>query len=816
MSCNDNIINLNEGAQGDPGISSYTYIGYADTNTGTNFSLTPLPTSKYVAFKSDNVLFTPTVTYFAGLWTLYKGADGVGAAGINIELNNTPVTSGVTTINFAGAGLSGVTVADAGGNQTDVTITTAGLIEVTRSTVLNLITLNTLKTGAYYWIYDVGDGEGLTSGFGGIILRAITNNKFESQGVFVARNVNRTAVPNSINLSTNYAINNVIEFQNEVYICLIAGLPTTEPSRLTGQFNFVTKNNNTYYTTEIQNCIYDVSTNFIHSRWDKRGNVLTNIRSVGTTISNNKILKGFRWGYESFTNNKINFVDTDNTFAAGRLPNDISFSFWNIQGTLNNNIFNNCVINYFSFVNPYLFGSVYNNTFTEGEIVFTSSIPTSLYNNLFISTYITLSSGTISNCFALNSNLTIAIANISSSSIKNSTVTSVGLSNCEILNSQILNGFTPGTTITDSIIKNTTIASLIVINDSNLNYCNIPFFAGAVGNLIEYCDLTATNFSSNINTTLTYSKGSLYINNNVRCNLKYINGYGAISQFGGIQWNQIINNTDCRIEDNNISLGFIQNNTGVFIAYNHIANGYIQGNVNSNYPTVPINSCMIVEIQLNNEAVVETNTWITAGRIQRGIINGSNGKIKNISFNTATSVALGTVATVARTGTMFAIDNFTLDNVTIDGNSTSLSILTSAINSIANLPDYYDNVQASKATNSMYAFLDISNAAIFTAGVLTIPTQYIHAGIFYLYNCAGQTISQINIAAPLWQGSLTFKRLNDAQTISFQPTAIASLSANKFSSTTGALITLASIYDFIEFKRSLNNLYVSNYQIMIP
>ncbi len=253
MCCDDEIINLNAGSQGAPGISSYTYIGYADDNTGTNFSLTPLPTSEYVAFKSDDALLTPNASYFSGLWTLYKGADGVGAAGINLELNNTPVTSGVTIINFAGAGLSGVTVVDAGSGQTDVTITTAGLIKLTRAEALSLIATSSLVVGSTYWVYDVLDGTGTvgpTNAYAGVILRAIKVNQLDTEGTMLARVVNRGVVPARFNSATAYAVNALVEDTNEVYQCAVASTGATPSVSITsGEWIFITKDNNTYYNT---------------------------------------------------------------------------------------------------------------------------------------------------------------------------------------------------------------------------------------------------------------------------------------------------------------------------------------------------------------------------------------------------------------------------------------------------------------------------------------------------------------------------------------------------------------------------------------
>lgn len=73
-----------DGADGADGTDSYTFIGYADADDGTGFTLTFDSGKDYVAFLSKDNNTTPVQADFAGLWKNYKGAAGAdGADGAN-------------------------------------------------------------------------------------------------------------------------------------------------------------------------------------------------------------------------------------------------------------------------------------------------------------------------------------------------------------------------------------------------------------------------------------------------------------------------------------------------------------------------------------------------------------------------------------------------------------------------------------------------------------------------------------------------------------------------------------------------------------
>lgn len=67
----------NDGSPGQDGENAYLYIAYASDNIGTDFSLSPGSTLKYIAaLSTDTEIITPEASNFTGLWQKYIGDDG--------------------------------------------------------------------------------------------------------------------------------------------------------------------------------------------------------------------------------------------------------------------------------------------------------------------------------------------------------------------------------------------------------------------------------------------------------------------------------------------------------------------------------------------------------------------------------------------------------------------------------------------------------------------------------------------------------------------------------------------------------------------
>jgi hypothetical protein len=75
------------GSPGSPGTSSYVYVAYASTNTGTGWSLTPTNLLKYRAEIHNTTPLTPVAEDFSGsTWVKYIGDDGTDGGGGGSDL----------------------------------------------------------------------------------------------------------------------------------------------------------------------------------------------------------------------------------------------------------------------------------------------------------------------------------------------------------------------------------------------------------------------------------------------------------------------------------------------------------------------------------------------------------------------------------------------------------------------------------------------------------------------------------------------------------------------------------------------------------
>jgi len=345
--CNSSdIINVPQAFNGADGISAYVYIAYATTvtagspDTVTGFSNNvPTGASEWIGIITTNTpITTPVATDFDNHWFNFKGAPGL--PGVNLENFNVAVGGGpFTTLNFLSAGLTGVTVTNSGGGEAAITIVTASFNKIYRADFLFLMGLGGLTPGASYWIVDAGDGEqtgiadmpagyyGLTGNTfltyphsAGIMVRAVSSNTIDPTGIFLAKVPKRTApTVNLFELGTTYTAGvSYVENYNEVYLYTGNGTANSlEPAEDPTNWDFITKDNSTYYITDVQNCTYNVTTNTVVARWDNKGNYLQNLNTTGT---NEIIKKCFRWGTTSVVGNKIHFYDDSTKNGSARVP----------------------------------------------------------------------------------------------------------------------------------------------------------------------------------------------------------------------------------------------------------------------------------------------------------------------------------------------------------------------------------------------------------------------------------------------------------------------------------------------------------------
>lgn len=382
--CGDSPVQpVNNPIPGPAGVSSYVYVAFADAvaNGGTpastatsNFVNTypNLSSDWFAILVSNTPIPSPVNGDFDGLWVPLTG---VSLSGINLQDDGVAVAGGpFSTINFQGSGLTGVTVTDNGGAQATVEIVTAGLVKTHFTSFQTLAAGNNLTPGASYWIVDIGDGEGSNGGIyqaecsaayyanfanpvafaayphnTGIIVRAISNNTVDPNGIYIGR-IPNTSTTQWFMPGTTYASNAPVASYNQVFTNSTGGLlvANTEPANTPASWLFIPRDNTTHYTTEIQGCQIDMvilaGTGYpaIREKWDNKNNRL---KIVSLNTDNEFIKKVFRWGVNTISNNTINlFEDVSRRSAADTLrspsfvPNGQLMNYSNVQQFSHNKV----------------------------------------------------------------------------------------------------------------------------------------------------------------------------------------------------------------------------------------------------------------------------------------------------------------------------------------------------------------------------------------------------------------------------------------------------------------------------------------------
>lgn len=589
------------------------------------------------------------------------------ASFITVEEDDVPRGT-FTILNFIGDGLSDVIVTDVGGGQADILVDTPSLVRVTLAQAQALETAGDLKPSINYWIYDVGDGTGTvgaTNAYAGIIIRAAKEDRFDQNGIFISRNIKTSLGIPLWSYGTSYSnsVPNAVENFNGIYLAAVAATSTTvQPAANAGEWTYITRDNNFYYVTEIQRCVFDVPTGQILERTDRNGN---NIRLYGSATPGNNaiILSCFRWGRTSFKNNKISVNLTgipsgtgDGYLGGTKVPASFNFRANALDGTFENNIID--IVNQFDFF-----------------------------------------------CNVINNN---TAANATLVTIKDNTFKS-----CRIYVSDKMN--MRENDLFDSIITGNTYTNA---SDDHVFKC-------------EGCFAIINNSS---NTT-----GVIYDTTVRHCT--------GNSPFGIIS-GSVATGTPNVIKDNVgvgvfacvLKQGEITENEKIFIFGCHLHIGYILRN---KVTTTDRNDTarFISQVRLFNEGSITDCEWTShvAGITQKifyGEISGNYGYIKKIKFD-ATQFINAKVGSSTLQLRATDIQLFFLNGCGIDGNSVSEGVYCSYTSTPQYIPvaggatRSYNAINISTALNKAYVFLDITDKVGGTT--LTIPYQYRHGGIFYIY-----------------------------------------------------------------------------------
>lgn len=391
---------------------------------------------------------------------------------------------------------------------------------------------------------------------------------------------------------------------------------------------------------------------------------------------------------------------------------------------------------------------------------------------------------------------------------------------------KVANLTTSGSQITSNTIyevSNVTAESCTFITNQNLYLRDSNFVNTSLSNNVSCdildCNITDSNISSNINGCAIYEiQGKYNISFNDSTFISNVTGFNDVGGF-----NQINSNVNTNIIDVTGSLFFINSNQNIIIQYNIVIyNGYISNNNN----TVPANkaNCRIEQVSLRNEAKIQFNTWNTIGNIVRGSLSGSDGLLSGLLIDTSVTVAVGLVEGVARNvrqvvgGPGAILDQFTLDNVGINGNAITRSLhqLNPPLPPLS-ISGNVQGISCTPSSNNAFAFIDAATAI--AAGVLTIPVYASHAANLYFYNCNGQSITSIVYTGVTYNANYTaglrLIRMSGAGTLIVTPAAVGVATANQIVADTAGPYTLAAIYDVVEVKKQASFYTLLNSVIVI-
>ena len=844
--CDDNIQLGSPGADGAAGISSYTYIAFADNvvagtpDVVTNFSInTPDPTSEWMAIiTSSTPIASPVASNFEDAWIKIVGADGVGSTGVNLKVNNVTVTgSPFTTLDFIGSGLSGITGTNAGSGEADIEIVTATLIKITRADILSAMALNGLIPGVTYWITDVGDGADDPSEESGIILRAIADNKLALDGVYVAKVVDRSVVIDLYNSHTNYVYDGITDFFveafNEVYrldtVTGAANYPT-HPSADGANWTFMTKDTALLYKLELHSCKYDLENDIIRVREDSRNNKLTNIGTTGST-GNEFIQQCFRWGLDSVINNNITCYQDIGGWSSGRMPD---FSSWyqdysSVRDLFYSNTIESGVI--FRNTDFELINEVYECTFKSPITVGTTNID-----------FNTGTSGASTALTLIKSKFTdTIISNCHTTSITNGKFLRCSLNDVtgSTFTKDVFTDCTFDSISTTTFEKNIMLDSLIGILQVHSTIIGpSPIVGCTITNNTGSCDFAHLTNCIIVWNGFTYKAGIPndwpYSTIRHAYNFKYAaNTSFEFIEFGDSDWG---------VWGDGSAYGGapLTGANAIFNGYSLCNFDFVQNTIDSHLEVALIRPDLITRpanTRANNSFTGNTFNGGYSSRLLNLIFTqattfgfgyctfGNNSGIINFIINPNAAAMAG--AGAARTGSFSVATTGWSQwdiNITIDGNS----ITTSPYNYVsagtaagANFDieectagSDPSNKRITETESTAVGFLDMANTNIFAGGVLAIPIGMQWIGKYYLYNANYPTsthnitnitgLAALSIYSSALQIVKEFRVLPNGagtNTVVFTPTAIASATASTFSHTSVGAITLTTIADVVKIKR---------------
>lgn len=862
MSCNDNsVLTLGQGPKGDDGSSSYTYIAYAtvavNPNTVTSFSLTDSQ-QDYTAIITSTTPLTPLQANFSGHWVKRTGTNG-----LNIIVKDEGITtvSNATTLNYVGGA---VTVTSGGAGIATITINGLTPTIITRAALITLIGDDQIVSGQPYLVYNILDGAGLAAPtladdflYGGIFT-GIAKNSISNEGIMLARVPDYAGIANYYDSGTTYASGEHVTWGGSVWVHnnTTTGTPD-DPLNLDSNWTVVARTNTTYYISEIDIINYNITSNRLQSRKDKRGNYVeltdqtTLFGGIGTIDAqpefSSNINRTFQWGNDNvYGNTVLDSLVLNSNINALWFNNTVEKQSYYYDNSIEPGInFGNNQIEQESDIHS----SIFNVGFTTNTLIKasidTSTLDTCTKNTLSHTTITITVTTFVDNNISDGSTILGTYTTFSSNKIKLSSINSTT------------------TTFEKNIINNSTIAGAIISGTFGQNYINSSTFGVVTSTTFTNNTISNSTFNTNTFTTFTYNqveKSTFTTNTLTTCSNNNLSISDIISNicttFSNNQFSaRVASNTFTTFSFNTLygdfatSTAYITSNSGTTfthnkgyyyatlnttsdINYNTFSNGYLLDNDNC---TISYNVINNSNLTSNAYCTLTLNTLNSSSSIDTCTTNGDITKLGTISYNFLTSNGYISTVKFITDGTITGnqIDNALLYALRINTGTTMSGVTGSGVGQLG--PNTYKNISmnfnddakaivsttsfgiseagnygriefSDSDVNSAYAFINMGDGAIFSAGVLTIPTWATECGIFWLYNVNNDNITSIVITSPYYTSNFTrtFRRFRgltgSTETVTFTPTPKATAASNNFISDGGAVI-LSGADDFYKIKK---------------
>ena len=710
--------------------------------------------------------------YFSTQYKLY-----IVDSGNNASVNNITINSGAgQTINSA----SSIKITTNGGSvaviissnttytglESNSVTAPSSFIPVTYVQLTNLITTNTVVSNGDYLLLDAIFGNPSTPT--NVYLKGMTTSEVtaDGQGIFFNADYQNVGVYTGI---TGFAgqlglwstvlvtpLNSVVIWNNTHFLNKTGLNGLTNPSLDVVNWQPLAKQENYGYIVEIDGVLYNVSSNRIVYRLDRRGN---NVELTDRSGFNS--FNVFKWGSDKVKQNsvlknsilKIANLNVVTEFFGNIIGNSIlNFGTKNSQGSVTNfsyNEFNNS-----SLVSQIEVYECLNNAISTSNLnLYIFSLASEFNNNTIDLSTITLTNST--NIFSKNQFINV---------IFNVLLNSAKISDNIIVNTQI----TVSVGVTNSIEKNNISESTLAITEQFGTITNNTF-KNVQSTLIKNSGDISFNNITNL-PALTITDNVNKINFNQFENIRF---FTILTSNQGVIENNVFLDSDGLEVANNNAGGKIINNSMItngsmiittnagFISKNSLQNQAILTVIQNNA------SCKIVNVILTNgsEFNIGTNNGVIGESIKAVGITISNSSIVNFLTVTATAVVSGINITndgLVNIGTL----NTSFLGCNISGGI--FDILSTTVGTSSMVALNCQNVDLGSPTfvltedirgtaieglSGITFTLDCSNPSIYDlpTQTLTIPSAVSTLGGRYiLSNAGGLTISKIFNTQTSW------------------------------------------------------------------